>query len=258
MTCSKTNKTIKTSLCALALWMGCQPMTPAVNVQEQAISKKVYTHVSEALEKHFGKKLNPEEVTIQIIKVPGGPFPFPNVEDAKDIQIETESTLERMYSNRAIVRVQMIGPNGEKRFAGVPVRIALMKPVWVVENAVPAGKSLSPKDFRVIKREISQNVFTTVAADKELAGYEARVNLHPGEILDSRKIYSPPEVRRNADVRILLTSSSGLQVVVQGQALSDGHIGDTIRVKQRLNLSQSKTKYYSAKVINKNQVQVEI
>ncbi|MBY0404901.1 MAG: flagellar basal body P-ring formation chaperone FlgA [Cyanobacteria bacterium] len=231
----------------------------AVVITERDIMPQVLQHVSEALDKHFGKHLSSDELSLTIMNIPGRNFNFPNTSDKKEIQIEIDSTLEKIYSNRVVVQVHMNSDSGESHFVGIPIKVGIFEPVWVVNTYIPAGRSLSKKDLRIEKKDISQSYAYLMTADKPVDILEARVNMQPNELLDNRKVNLPLAVRRNSDVRILVNCvNSGAIITLIGQALSDGHIGDVIRVKQRLNNDSARTKYYSAKIINKNQVQVDL
>jgi flagella basal body P-ring formation protein FlgA len=232
--------------------------SPAVTVTPEELTRRVKAHVREALNVHFGRTLKADEVKIDVVKVPGITLDFPEAASVDELQVELASSLDKAYSNRGVVRARITGPDGQVRAVGVPVKISIFKPVWVVDNPIPAGKSLNPRDCHIVRKEISQTALTTLAADKDLSTYEARINLQPGEVLDVRKVHNPPAIRRHATVRILMSNGQGVNISVQGQALTDGQIGETIRVRQRLNNDVSRTRYYTAKVISKNQVLVEL
>lgn len=240
-----------------AVWAGAGQAW-ALSVPEETIKTRVVAHVKQALETHFSRKLSAEELAVKVVKVPTIPREFPQSNTLGDITFELTSSLDKTYSNRGVVRVTMSDASGKTCQVGVPITLTLMRPVWIVDHPIPAGKTLSSKDLRVVKKEISQMAMSTVAADRDISTYEARINLQPGEILDIRKITCPPAIRRFSDIKVVLTHGEDFSIGAMGMALSDGHIGETIRVRIRPNNDVSRTKYYTAKVISKNQVQVEL
>jgi flagella basal body P-ring formation protein FlgA len=245
--------------CLLAWVMGGQfNLAEAFSVPDQAIETKVIHHVKQAVETHFGRKLAADELTIHVVKIPSVQRDFAQATTLGDIHFELNSSIDKFYSNRGVVRVTMTDSTGVHHQVGVPVTLSVTRPVWVVDKPIPAGKTLSRSDFRMMKKEISQMALTTVRADQDLAAFEARINLQPGEILDIRKIHAQPAIRRFSDIRVLMTRGEGFAITAQGTALSDGQIGEIIRIRIRPGNDVSRTKYYTAKVINKNQVQVDL
>lgn len=225
----------------------------AVEIGDSLIREKVTEHVREKL-KTLIAETDQERIQIQIPQVPGTPFQFQSAQKSDDISFQLASPLSDFYSNRIVVRVQMSDAQGASREIGVPVSITIKKPVWVVKNIIQAKQPLRPSDLKLETREVSHNYSTTVGLERDLNQYLARVNLRPGEILDARKIVIPPDVTYNGDVRILLSSPNGMTITMPGIALSDGRIGETIRVRQ----AAYKRKVYSARVIDKNRVLVEM
>ncbi len=236
----------------IALTVGSQAAR-AVVLDAPVIEQKVLVHVREQLATQVSKT-DQSYVSVRVIKVPAAPFDFPTLTKADDIKITATSPLAENYSDRSIVRVHMETPDGHSRDIGVPVSITVKKPVWVVKNPVNANAPLSASDLSLETRNVSQTYSHTVGQERDLSRYIARVNLQPGDVLDSRKIIIPPDVRCNDEVRILLNSNDGMTVTVPGIALSNGRIGETIRVRQTV----MQRKYFTAKIIDKNRVQVDM
>ena len=225
----------------------------AAQVTEALIRDKVTAHVQDKIQ----TLVSPEDrkyVSVQVMKVPSAPFDFPTAKTAQDVKISTESPLGSMYSERSVVRVQMNAVDGGSREIGVPVQIVIQKPVWVVKSPINANEPISPMNLSLQTRDVSHGYGFAVGQERNLNTYVARVSMRPGEILDARKLVIPPDVTCNDTVQILITNDNGMTITVPGIALSNGKIGEMIRVRQ----SVYERKYYSAKVIDKNQVQVEI
>ncbi len=195
----------------------------------------------------------PESVNVSIIRVPGAPFNFAEAAQPEDVTLSLESSLEKQFSNRAIVRVTMADPTGKTHTIGVPVKIKIKKPVWVVKNRVRANQTLSKRDFKLETRDISMHYDTAVGKDRNLNSYVARVNLLPGQLLDARQIKTPADILRD-DVVSIVIHTGKTKITVRGLALEEGNIGDTIRVRYQ----QDRRRSYRAKIIRPKTVLVNI
>jgi flagella basal body P-ring formation protein FlgA len=225
----------------------------AAEITATEIKQAVTAHVQEKLGTLIAKD-DQQNVTVNIIQIPTGPFHFPDAKTIKDVSITASSSLGDTYSERAVIRLHMESPGGISRDIGIPVKISIKKPVWVVKNIINANEPLSISNFTLQVRDVSHGYSYLVGQERNLSNYVARVGLRPGEILDARKIVIPPDVTYNDEVRILISNSNGMTISVPGIALSNGRIGEIIRVRQ----SVFQRKSYSAKVIDKNQVLVEM
>ena len=228
-------------------------VAPAAEIAPNQIQQRVVAHVQEKLQDVMNKADLPY-ITIEVMNLPQQPLSFPQAKSANDIKITSVSSLGEMYSERSIVRVRLETPDGLSREIGLPVHITVKKPVWVVKNFILAQKPLRPSDFTLQAKDVSYLYRYSVGEETKLTDYVARINLQPGEVLDTRKILVPPDVSYNDEVRIFITSSSGMTLSVPGVALANGRIGDTIRVRQSI----FQQKHYTAKIIDKNRVLVEI
>lgn len=225
----------------------------AVEITENAIREKVTAHVRERL-KTIIPANDQSLLVVNILKIPNAPFAFPTVEKASQIAVTTDSALGGIYSDRGLVRVQLSAPDGSQKTVGVPVGLHIQKPVWVTKTNISAGQPLHASDFELQTRDVSYNYAYAVGNERPLNPYVARVNMRPGEILDNRKLTIPPDIRYNDEIRICMTSNNGMTVIVPGIAMANARVGDTIRVRQ----NSFQRKYYTAKVIDKNRVLVEI
>ena len=201
----------------------------AAVVDEALITEKVSAHVKEKLATLVSKD-DQQYVTVDVLRVPNAPYDFPQTASLKAIDISLESNLGTMYSER------------------------IQKPVWGAKHPIQARQPLNASDFKLQMRDVSHTYSYAVGAERQLGEYISRVNINAGDALDSRKIVIPPDVICNDQVRILISNGNGMVVAVPGIAMANGRIGETIRVRQDV----YQRKYYSAKVIDKNQVLVEI
>lgn len=234
----------------LTLTIGLQGVSKAVTVTAEEIKAKVVAHVQEKLGGTF-TQADQEYLTVSIPRVPAAPFEFP---EAETVRISTTSSLGEMYSERGVVKVSLKDQDGHYREIGVPIQLKVSKPVWVVKNIINANEPLRASDLVLQTRDVSHCYQYAIGQERNLRAYVARVNLRPGDVLDTRKIVIPPDVSYNSSIRILISNGDGLTLTVPGVAMDSGRVGEVIRVRQ----SVYQRKYYSAKIIDKNQVLVEI
>lgn len=227
----------------------------SVSIAPESIETLVRAHVEAAME--LWTEDSPRaSVQVDIINLPRQGQTFENAETESDIETEVHSSLERNYSSRALVRVRMKDQTGRQRDFGVPVKLTVTSPVYVVKNNVVAGVPLRKGDFKLENRDVTYELKHVAGQHFPLDKYEARVNLKSGDVLDTRRIITPPDVRRNGDVQIMMTTPNDVQIAVRGEALSDGQIGQIIRVRHRI--GNQRPKYFMGKVVSKNRVQVEM
>lgn len=193
-------------------------------------------------------------IHIEISQVPAAPFAFPQLTEEKALKLLVSSHMGSLYSERGVVQVSFFNGDTRLREVGVPFQVHIEKPVWVATHLVQANQPLRLSDFELKTRDVSHSYQYSVGSEINLTDYIARTNLQPGDALDSRKILLPPDVSCNNEVRILISNGEGMTLTVPGIALSNGRVGETIRVRQALYTR----KYYSARVIDKNRVLVEL
>lgn len=219
---------------------------------ETQIRTAVQAHVDEAVRNWPSAQAEGIEISTKVMTNPmmlKALLP----EHSKIIGIDTASPLSERYSERSVVRVSLQLEDGQLKEMGVPVWISIRKPVWIVTSMIQANQPLNKSQLRLETRDVSHTLMHSVGPESPVETFVARLNMLPGDVLDDRKIIIPPDVRANTDVNIILTSNSDMKINVPGVAMADGRIGEVIRVRQQL----FKTRYYMAKIINKNQVQVD-
>lgn len=239
-------------LVILGVFILLQPPVHALEVSKSQVEAAVLAHVKSAIQNHVAHSAD-THVNVEVVNLPGFPI---TLEHAKTVAIDTDSSLGQHYSDRAVVRVNINNPEGgESREIGVPIKITIKKSVWVAKGVISAKEPLNPGLFTLQTKEVSHQFSHSVGREANLSEYIARVNIQAGEMLDNRKIVIPPDVTRNTDITIILSNGKGMNIAIFGTALGDGKIGQQIRVKQHVNET---VKYYTAKIIDKNRVLVQI
>jgi len=110
------------------------------------------------------------------------------------------------------------------------VRVKAYRNVVVLKNAVRQGSVLTEADLDLEKRDLAElrgNYFT---AFEQAVGRSLKRTLPAGAVLSSEGLSVPKMIQRGQKV-IIQAESENFAVKMSGQALSDGGIGQRIRVR---------------------------
>jgi len=108
-------------------------------------------------------------------------------------------------------------------------KLEVMAPVAVAKAPLAKDSLLSPEQFTVEKRDIS-NLDAPVTNPAEVAGLKLARALKTGDPLVSRAMLTPPVVHRGDMVKMVVRQG-GLLLTAAGVAQSDGTMGQIIRVE---------------------------
>ena len=120
--------------------------------------------------------------------------------------------------------------------------------VPVINRTMETGEILSRKDLSVKTMELSHLPRGAVLTTEDLVGLELLRNLRAGYPVRADQVRTPPEMRRGQNVMIEF-QMPGIQLVAQGEAMEDGHTGQTIKV-----LNKASHKVISASVVGDGKV----
>jgi len=112
----------------------------------------------------------------------------------------------------------------------VPVQIKNMVPVVVLAHALPRGTPIGSNDIRVEERDILSLTSGYFDDPNEVLGKTLYHTLPAGSALNKVVVQATAIVRRGQRVT-LLAQIHGVEVRMAGEALSNGAIGDLIRVR---------------------------
>ncbi len=134
----------------------------------------------------------------------------------------------------------------------VPVTVRIFDQVLVATRPLPRGTLLTRDDVRLVERDLATLPFGYVLDPAKAVGNQLKQPLTAGSVLLPSLIEGPRLIRRGESV-IIIGSSAGLTVRMQGQALGDGAAGDWIKVRNPLT-----KKEISGQVTPEGQVQVQL
>lgn len=194
-----------------------------------------------------------ETLSIEMLPIARRAIAFPGVARAEDLKITCESSLAQYFAPRTLIRARIEAPDGQVVEVGVPVQMALSKTVWVTKRRVMAGQRLVPEDIRAERRRLNDSFDLAIGAETPLETLASRLVLQPGQILQVGQVVNPPAVRQNEPVRVVLKGLP-VKIALKGTAMSDGRIGERVRVRQGLN----RTVFYTGVVTGDNLVEVKL
>ncbi len=126
------------------------------------------------------------------------------------------------------VGIRCVGPKPWSLF--VPVRVKLNAAVVVLARPAPQGAVLTDSDIRLEERDIAKLVSGYFTDPAQVIGKQLKQSLGIGQAVSHLAVKEPRLVRRGERV-VLLASSAGFEVRMEGTLLMDGAVGDRVRVR---------------------------
>lgn len=112
----------------------------------------------------------------------------------------------------------------------VPVTIKIFKNVAVLKRPVTRNLPLTEADIAFEKTDINRLNSGYYTEINEITGKMLTQNLAPGTIVTQHLLKTPLAIKRGQLVT-LIAKNSAIEVRAEGKALSQGAVGDRIRVK---------------------------
>ncbi|NAW57110.1 MULTISPECIES: flagellar basal body P-ring formation chaperone FlgA [unclassified Vibrio] len=109
----------------------------------------------------------------------------------------------------------------------VPVRLSLSGPQVTLASALPKGHILSASDLNITMVDLNRFRREGFADTHEVIGAKLKKSMRLGEVLEARDICV---VCRNESV-LIKAVNKGMTITTKGIALTDGSLGEQIRVK---------------------------
>lgn len=111
-----------------------------------------------------------------------------------------------------------------------PARVSIYRKIPVATQDLKRGHKLSNTDFGWETRDISQLRQEVIADPASLVGLELRRNLGRGQAFLSSSAIAPKVIKRGDQIA-LRSSIAGIEVITSGTAMSDGRVGQKMRIK---------------------------
>ena len=135
----------------------------------------------------------------------------------------------------------------------VPVETKAYKYTAIARQIIPRDKVISLNAVEFKKINVAGNLHNTVDQNDLAKELVATKVFTPGEMITKRYTMTKPDIIKNAIVTVTFKSGSNLNISIDGIALTQGNIGDTIQVKNK-----RYNKIYTGEITGINQVLVQI
>ena len=112
----------------------------------------------------------------------------------------------------------------------VPVTVSLNADVIVAAHNLARGSVLSATDLTLEKKDITKLRRGFFDQPTQAVGKVLKRNLQRGQVLHTQHMVTPSAIKKGSEV-IILANSSKVQVRMPGKALSNGAIGELIKVR---------------------------
>ncbi len=190
----------------------------------------------------------PDEVIVGVSNLPVESITVP---DGK-VSLSVASNSKKL-NPKEFKKITIMVNKKPVRVLHAAVSVQVFKNVPVAKEVIARDKAISMRSIEMKKVDITGNIDDVLTPEDLSGGLIARKMFYPSEIITKKYTVSRPDVVRNAIVSVNFKSGEDLSIMVEGIALSQGRIGDTIQVKNK-----NYNKIYTGTVVGENRVQVEI
>ena len=166
------------------------------------------------------------------------------------VPLELKTHSKSREGSRISVQVNCLDEN--KWSIYVPVSIEKYSNVLISKSHLRKGRTLTPNDIAWTERKLSTLPGGYFIQAKDVIGMFARRNIRNGTVIAPKHLRPPFTVHKGESVTIRAVIG-GVEVKMNGKAMSDGSTGDIIKVTNR-----SSNRTVEAEVIRPGVVQVRL
>lgn len=184
------------------------------------------------------------------VKVTSGPLDSRlNLKLCADDKLSIFNPYQTPMSSTTTMGIRCLEPTNRWALY-VPVRVSILKTVLVAKRSLAKGTQIKSTDLYQQEQDaqkLKQGYFTDPS---EVIGQVCKNNISPDTPLNTYNIELSKLVLRGEQVTIVLKNGP-LRVSMDGIAMSDGVLGDAIKIK-----NNSSKRIIEAKVVGRKQVKV--
>jgi flagellar basal body P-ring formation protein FlgA len=129
-------------------------------------------------------------------------------------------------------------------------QVDIYRPVAVADKSIGRGNVIELADIRMETRNISQIAEDSLLSKQDISGKAAKRIINAGDVIRPALLDQPKAIMRGENVTITAKSGS-IEVVMQGTAMTDGKLGQHIRVR-----NNQSDRIISAKVVGQAAVEI--
>lgn len=147
-----------------------------------------------------------------------------------ELPLQTYDSPNGLKPGRSVVGVRCNGNQPWKIY--VSVRIASLQPVVVSTAPLPRGHLIGADDVALVERDGARLLRGFFSDPDQVVGQRAKRHIGVGRVITPSTLAQDQLIRRGAEVEILARDGN-LQVRMKGEAMSNGALGERIRVRNR-------------------------
>ena len=221
------------------LWGALSSASPAPLQPHDSIRIAAESHVAEQMEEMEGR-----------IEVDAGQLDSRLRLSQCSEPLGTFSPPGRQQSARRTVGVRCEGESPWTLY--VPVSVAIMKSVVTANRQISKGEILSRADLELQEQDVARLRRGYYSSIDQILGKKVKRRLKIGSILQPGQLLEPHAVKRGSEVTIL-ADTAVVQVRMSGKAVSNGAIGDLVKV-----VNDSSNRHIEALVVAPGVVKVSM
>jgi flagella basal body P-ring formation protein FlgA len=219
----------------------------AIKVDAQTIhDASVKSIISKQVVEHY-KKYTDAQLSAEVV---GLPFKDLDLPEGK-VTFEVRPTSDK-FVPRDLEKVLVYVNGSYIKTFNAPVVIKAYENVLVASCVITREQAVNQKVASIEKKEVSNHLAYALTQKDLSKDIVAKKYFAKGEVIDRRFVKLRPDILRNSEVTVFF-STNGLSISIDGKALSDGAIGDTICI-----MNKSYNRIYKGTVIGENKVLVKI
>ena len=216
--------------------------------QAQVVSAEKFKSLVVQQAKKDLQKYNIDDSEISVGHLPVSSFTLPDGKISVEIVSGSNNLSAREFKK---ININVNGKYARTYYA--PIETKAFKHVAVAKEVIQRDKIVPLQAVEFKRMDVVGNLENTVSLDDISKELVATKVFYPGEMITKRYTMAKPDIVKNAMVTVNFKAGSGLNIAVEGVAMMQGNIGDTIQVKnKRFN------KIYTGEVTGVNQVLVQI
>jgi len=143
-------------------------------------------------------------------------------------ELDTFAPYGRKNASRITVGVRCNDTDGWTLY--VPVTLSLMKEIVVANRELPRDTILTAADIKTEKRDVARLHRGYIEHPRQAIGKKLKRPLHADVILTPRQLVIQHAVKKGSQV-VIMAQIGTLQVRMNGKALSNGAVGERIKVE---------------------------
>lgn len=216
--------------------------------QAQVVSAEKFKSLVVQQAKKDLQKYNIDDSEVSVGHLPVSSFTLPDGKITVEIVSGSNNLSAREFKK---ININVNGKYARTYYA--PIETKAFKHVAVAKEVIQRDKIVPLQAVEFKRMDVVGNLENTVSLEDISKELVATKVFYPGEMITKRYTMAKPDIVKNAMVTVNFKAGSGLNIAVEGVAMMQGNIGDTIQVKnKRFN------KIYTGEVTGVNQVLVQI